>query len=156
MIRYDNIDADLRALAFDFFYWFSRFEFSLKETGHLRRREPGSPAEPGWGSFIDQNEADYCLSDAAGRLIRENPRRQIVAEYGLEFRDVGFDDQPSDLGKVVRLIKTVRNNLFHGGKHGHDAWDDLPRTRMLMRLVIDILDELAALGGMEGDYKREY
>lgn len=156
MIRHDNIDADLQALAFDFFYWFSRFEFALKEAGHLRCRKPGSPAEPCWKTFVERHEADYRLSAQAVRLIEEAPKRQIVTDHGLDFRDVGFDDKPSDLGKVVRLVKTVRNNVFHGGKHGLDAWDDPPRTRMLMGLVIDLLDELAEVGCMENDYKRKY
>lgn len=50
----------------------------------------------------------------------------------------------------------VRNNLFHGGKHGHDQWDDPTRMRRLLKLTITVLSELAALGEFGGDYDRYY
>jgi len=31
-MRKEDIESDLKNFAFDFFYWFSRFEFSLKEN----------------------------------------------------------------------------------------------------------------------------
>lgn len=155
-MRREDISTDLRELAFDFFYWFSRFEFALKENGFLRNEVPGSRAEPGWNSFVNRFEGYYTLSDAGASLVRENPRRQMVGHHGFEFRYVDFDDQPSDLGRIVRLLKTVRNNLFHGGKHGAEGWDDPNRTRKLLTLSITILNELAELGGIEPDYTRYY
>ena len=62
----------------------------------------------------------------------------------------------TDLDKVVAYAKTVRNNLFHGGKHGHDRWDDPARMRRLLTLTITLLAELAALGNFGGDYDRFY
>lgn len=155
-MRHEEISTDLRELAFDFFFWFSRFEFALKENSFLRNSAVGSRAEPGWNSFVGRYEGHYALTNAGATLIRENPRRQMVGPHGLEFQDVGFDDQPSELGTVVRLLKTVRNNLFHGGKHGADRWDDPNRTKELLTLSITLLNELAALGGIDADYMRRY
>lgn len=42
MLRKDDIAGELTQLAFDYFYWFSRFEFCLKENGFLRNKEPGA------------------------------------------------------------------------------------------------------------------
>lgn len=155
-LRLEEISADMRNRSFEFFYWFSRFEFALKENGFLRNDAPGSRAEPGWAQFVDKYEANYGLSSTGSRLIDAAPRRQIVGEHGLEFVPVGYSDQSSDMERVVRLVKTVRNNLFHGGKHGVDDWDDPTRALLLMELCIGILDELAHLSGIEADYKRYY
>lgn len=155
-MQHDNIPDDLRTLAFDFFFWFSRFEFALKECGYLKDKAVGAKAEPNWQAFIDEWEDGYVLTPAAKALIAANPQRQIVGRVGLEFRDVGFDDKPSDLAKVIRLAQTVRNNLFHGGKHGNANWDDPSRMRELLPTVTTILREIAERAGIEADYYRYY
>lgn len=152
----NDISTDLRNRAFDFFYWFSRFEFALKENKFLKNSTPGSPAEPDWGLFIAAHKAEYRLTEAGSGLVDAAPRRQIVGQHQLEFVPVGFDDQSSELEKVVRLLKTVRNNLFHGGKHGAEGWEDPPRTLLLLNLSIGILNELAEFGGIDADYKHYY
>lgn len=144
----DQIPDDLHDLAFELFYWFSRFEFALKECDYLKSHEPGANAEPSWLDFVKCHHKDYVLSATAKALIAADPKRQVVGHGGLEFRPVGFDDKPSNLGKVVRLAHTVRNNLFHGGKHGHDMWDEPERMRELLPLVITVLNELAAHAGI--------
>lgn len=40
-MRHDDIDQDMRNLAFDLFYWFSRFEFVLTTAGW--NVKPGRP-----------------------------------------------------------------------------------------------------------------
>jgi hypothetical protein len=152
----EDIPKDLEQIAFDFFYWFSRFEFALKENHFLKAEEVGAPAEPGWDAFVSKHEGGYQLSAAAIELVVANPERQVVGVGDLEFRPVGFDDRPSDLGKVVRLAKTVRNNLFHGGKHGAGGWDNPDRMRKLLPLVVKLLGELASMGDIENDYLRSY
>lgn len=151
-----QISNALKNASFEFFYWFSRFEFALKENRYLKDTTVGAKAEPSWNAFVEKWSATYVPSAAALKLIAENPKRQVVGLTELEFRAVGFDDNPSELGKVVRLASTVRNNLFHGGKHGHENWDDPVRTEMLLNLVITLLHELAAHASIENDYRREY
>jgi hypothetical protein len=85
------------------------------------------------------------------------PERQIVGERnGLTWKPVSTIDCKSDLEKIVRLVKTVRNNLFHGGKHGSDYWDDPERNIRLLSSSMAILDQLAVLAAIEADYKRYY
>jgi hypothetical protein len=69
---------------------------------------------------------------------------------------VGFNSGASDLERVVRLAQTVRNNLFHGGKHGSDYWDDPKRMQTLLSTTIMVLDDLADMAGLQSDYKRCY
>lgn len=155
-MRLEDISSELRERAFEFFYCFSRFEFALKENRFLKDEAPGARAEPGWENFITAFEDRYHLTEAGRQIIAENPQRQIVGYGDLVFRDVGFDDKPSDLGKVVRLLKTVRNNLFHGGKHGAEDWDKPKRNLLLLSVSICILNEFAELAGIEADYNRYY
>jgi hypothetical protein len=154
-VRHEQVSQDLRELAFDFFYWFSRFEFALKESGFRKSDVVGDKAEPGWDKFIEKFHPSWKQSLAAGKLIAENPRRQIIGVHGLEFRSVGFNAGASDLERAVRLAQTVRNNLFHGGK-ANDYWDDRERMRRLLSLTIELLDDFACLAGVEEIYRRTY
>lgn len=140
-------------LAGEFLALFGRFEFALKENGYIKNQTTGASAEAGWDDFVRRFEGSYHLTEAAKSLISLNPRRQKVGPNGLEFHDVGFDDKPSDLGKVVRLLKTVRNNVVHGGKNTVTGWDNPERTSKLLASTTTILDELAHLGGIGGHYR---
>lgn len=156
-MRKDQISEELSALAFDFFYWFSRFEFCLKENGYLKHEEPGKNAEPGWDKFVAKYAGAFQPSAEAQALIDAPPERQIVlANRYLDWRSVGTADCTSDLDKVARLVKTVRNNLFHGGKHGAAGWDNPDRTRSLLSASKSVLGQLATLGGFQDDYQRIY
>ena len=152
-MQLEDIDADLQELAFLFFYKYSRFEFALKENCYLRDPRPGRPAFPGWLEFANARYAEYGLSPEAAELIGAAPKCQVVGANGyLEWEEVDFHDFPGDLGKAIRLLQTVRNNLFHGGKHGADGWDDPPRAAMLLRLGANVLDQIARGSDLEGDY----
>lgn len=155
-MRREDIDLDMRNLAFDFFYWFSRFEFALKEKRFLKNEAIGARAQPDWEKFVTAHRAAYSVSPAASALLAEGPRRQIVGDAEHGFEDVPFPPNTADLDRVVVFAKTVRNNLFHGGKHGHDQWDDLHRMRRLLELTIIVLRELATLGDFGGDYDHYY
>ena len=122
----------------------------------MKSKVVGRAAEPGWKDFTRQHKGAYTLSHAAANLIAANPERQVVAAHGLAFERVDLTSYPTDLEKVVKLLQTVRNNLFHGGKHGAGAWDDPVRTSNLVKLGVQVLDELATLGQFEADYARDY
>lgn len=155
-MRHDDIPDDLKRLAFDFFYWFSRFEFALKEARCLKSTEEGAKAEVSWDLVIKKYRDTYHLIPAGQALIDAKPQRQIVGDGELAFRDVVFNAGARDLERVVRLANTVRNNLFHGGKHGSDYWDEPDRMRDLLTTTIKVIDDLAAQAGLQGDYERYY
>ncbi|APL96032.1 hypothetical protein AI27_01600 [Sphingomonas sp. BHC-A] len=96
------------------------------------------------------------IGPAGKSLIAANPQRQIVTAVDLDFRDVGFNPGASDLERVVRFAQTVRNNLFHGGKHGSAYWNDADRMRLLLETTIAVLDDLADQMGLTSDYRSEY
>lgn len=153
----DAVPTHLTALAFDFFYWFSRFEFALKENNYLKNRKPGSPALPGWSEFVGRWHEAYEPSVEAQALLDARPEQQVVeAADELKWRPVDLSDCKSDLARVVRQLKTVRNNLFHGGKHGGAGWDDPERTELLLNSSIQVLGQFAGMAGLEADYEQIY
>lgn len=156
-MQFEKIDEPLRNIAFKFFYWFSRFEFALKQNDYLKDKKAGQNAEPGWGKFIERWHEEYSASDEAKRLIDASPKRQVVtADGSLGWKCVEIQVRDNDLLKVIRVLKIVRNNLFHGGKHGVDGWDNVKRTEELLNLGNMVLNELAELAGIEVDFKRYY
>jgi hypothetical protein len=155
-MRHDEIDQGLRNLAFDFFYWFSRFEFALKERGYLKSSAIGDRADPDWNKFVSKYRKAYALTAVGAKLIAEKPQRQIVGDLEHGFEHVLFSPNTADLDMVVAYAKTIRNNLFHGGKHGSNYWDDPERMKRLLGTTITVLQELAHLGDFEEDFARYY
>lgn len=156
-MRKEEINNELTSLAFDFFYWFSRFEFALKENRVLKKDEAGCNSEPGWDKFVGMYAAAFTASDDSKKLVALNPYRQKVSDNKeLEWKPVGRDDCKSELCLVVRLLKTIRNNLFHGGKHGADGWSDPQRTKELLICGKGVLDQLAKMADWESDYTQYY
>lgn len=152
-----DIESSLKESAFNFFYWFSRFEYALKENRYLKNDEAGSKAEPSWEKFIKRYQGKYVLDDNGQRLLDLNPLRQQVTDtMDLDWHQVGMDHCKTDMCKVVTLLKTVRNNLFHGGKHEAKGWDDPDRSQELISVSIDVLNGLAKLASFENDYTRTY
>jgi hypothetical protein len=155
-VRRDEIDSELKDATFEFFYWFSRFEFALKENKHLKDRSPGAKAKPDWESFVEKYAAQFSTSAETENLIRLHPKQQIISDQGLDWRPVGLSHCNGDLCRVVTMLRTVRNNLFHGGKHGDRDVDDRKRNLELLKVGKVVLDQLAKMAGFDGDYTRYY
>lgn len=155
-MRLTEAANELSRQAFEFFYWFSRFEFALKENSYLKGKADGRRAEPDWNGFIQDWQESYVITPEAESLLASPPEIQIVTREGLAWKPVSLEGCHSDLDKVVRLIKTVRNNLFHGGKHGNSGWDDPDRTAKLLSASKAVLDTLARMAEMEADYTQFY
>ena len=51
-MQWNEIDDQLRETAFEFFYWFSRFESALKENNFLKNKTLGAKAEADWQAFV--------------------------------------------------------------------------------------------------------
>ena len=156
MMHRNEITENLKNNAFEFFYWFSRFEFALKENGYLKDKNVGAKAEAHWDDFINEYKNGYSVSEEAKELIRLHPKRQMVADLGkLEWKPVGISHCNNDLCRIITMLKTVRNNLFHGGKHGDQEVDVLERSIKLVVVCKIILDQLAKLANFEDDYRRD-
>lgn len=156
MIHRDNIDDVMKNLAFEFFYRFSRFEFALKENGKVKAGWRGV-AEPDWRTFVKEHEGTYQLSERGKELLRSPPEVQKAkGGNSWEWAPLAFDLGASELSRLVLAVKTVRNNLFHGGKHTAAGWDSHARVVFLLERGIELLDAFAELAGYQADYERRY
>ncbi len=155
-MSYDNIHDELQKLTFDYFYWFSRFEFALKENRKIYAGCRNS-ALADWNEFAKEYEKHYRLDDSAKKLLENPPKYQVVENNNYyKWEPVSFDCNLSDLSRIIIIIKTIRNNLFHGGKHGVNGWDDPDRVKFLLGLGISVLNSLANIAGYEADYLGRY
>lgn len=156
-MQHSSVTPGLTEQAFDFFFWFSRFEAALKENAYLKNEQPGSVALPGWDRFVTRWAPHYQPSASATHLVALAPQRQMVgAGQSLTWDVTPVAQGALPLAVVVVMLKTVRNNLFHGGKHGSADWDDPQRTRELLEAARPILDELADLAGFAADLHQIY
>jgi hypothetical protein len=153
----ESISSELTQKAFSFFFWFSRFEAALKEQGFLKSEQIGAIAEPNWAYFVRVYSTDYILTTSGTKLLKLAPQRQMVGEgKTLTWQPVSLANDGTDLAKVVRMLKTLRNNVFHGGKSFAAGWDQPARTNELLDAGTEELHALAKLASMEPDLWRRY
>ena len=154
-MKRSDITPDLNAAAFDFLFWFSRFEYALKKNGYLKSADTGKKAEPNWDMFVKRNRHKYTPGNAALALIKARPRQQVVtANAHLGWQELQFAETEFELQKVTLLLRLVRNHLFHGGKPADSGWDDPQKLAALLDSARATLDELAAAAGLKADYQR--
>jgi hypothetical protein len=138
----DKLAVD-RDLVFQFFAVFSRFECSLKRTGFLKKKHK---AEANWVAYANSLRGRFgeihiqAFEDAIRLLIQEPPRTQVVAGVALDWCDTVRGQGEHDERYILRLVTTVRNNLFHGGKYPSLVGrDDMGRNRKLLQAGITVL-----------------
>jgi len=108
------------------FATFARFEFALKEAGFVRADRSGS-ALADWDRFTNLPRTEKIAAAIrhaamAPELANRPPKRQVATGQSWEWQDVEAGDNANSL---LRAIRRVRNNLFHGGKSGSDPRDDI-------------------------------
>lgn len=155
-MKKSEITPPLQEAAFDFLYWFSRFEFALKERQFLKSTDAGKKAEPNWDRFVKKHRNGYAAGPGARALLAAKPRQQVVTANGLAWKELQFEANEFELQKITLLLRLLRNNLFHGGRLGDAQWDDPESAARLLGHGQRALDELAELGGFGNDYRRSY
>jgi len=166
----DSID---RNLVFDFFWMFSAFECALKRGDFLKasrnqspdsgtdnadRRCPahhqqrkGRAAEADWDKFgrvIDSEFAKLkspAFLTAVARIKCLSPQRQINANGKLKWDPVKKETGETDAAYTLHLLRTVRNNLLHGGKYpdggpSRIAPVQIARDKEILGAAVIILD----------------
>ena len=138
-----------REVALEFFAAFSRFEFALKVTNYL---QPGDgEAKADWIRFANAvvNSFDPNRTPelgAAFAYLTGQPLRCLAVQNGA-LGWFPFNPPPGapDAERAVRLIRQVRNNLFHGGKYAPDAQAAPDRDLRLLQSSLILLRELLRL-----------
>jgi hypothetical protein len=116
---------------FNFFIAFSIFEFALKESGYLipPRNHNDERVTPYWDKFAQEIENDFNPSKSEVRnaieyLFTNPPNHQVLVDGHIDWVHSNRPESMSDARWLARIIKFVRNNLFHGGKYPYDPIRD--------------------------------
>lgn len=149
-------------LLLDFFLTFSRFEFALKNSGFfVKRRDTSLPyeARPDWDSFAQRlkgvfhADATPRLRDACDHLLYNPPWREVVSGDSLGWDATAEDDGLSEIERLLRYVRRIRNNLFHGGKFSALPGLETGRNVALLEDSLVILRECLRLAE---EVRREY
>ena len=132
-----------RKLAWHFFVFFSRFEYALKRGSYLAAGSGN--AEPAWDKFASnynekfQAVEDARLKQAIDYFRSSPPRKQVRSDGHLGWSDpLKYTSGPL-LVWLLLAVRTVRNNLFHGGKFPGFPVVDPSRDRDLIENAIVVL-----------------
>lgn len=144
-----------RELLLDFFLTFSRFEYALKNSGlfvkHPPRANGPQPAEPDWDSLavalrtVFDSTKSAELREACRYFLESPPNKQVIVNDAPAWETPTRDEAVSDIEFLLRAIRIVRNNLFHGGKYNIELHETATRTEKLLRNALVVLNECLAL-----------
>ena len=138
--RHLNMPPDL---AMEFISVFSRMEHALKSTGYAIGSE--SKVEAAWDKFANEINDKFIQIDkaevvSAKRFILDYPpRKQVLVKNRVEFRDQEVDSKQREAQQVLRFVRTVRNNLFHGGKYLPNGELEPGRNQLLVEKSLTLL-----------------
>ena len=79
--------------------------------------------------------------------MKKPPKTQIVSGNDLGWRETPIGQGEHHESYVLRLVRTVRNNLFHGGKYPYPLGpvEDVARNERLLRSAVVILRQCLKL-----------
>jgi hypothetical protein len=138
-----------RDLVFEFFLLFSRFEYALKRAGFVKGDD--SKAQAHWPRFarsIDSkltSATEQEFLEAVLILNLEPPKKQVMKCGQLGWAENVKESHETDAEWILRLVRTVRNNLFHGGKYPELVVEDYERNRNLLKACLVILKSTARM-----------
>jgi hypothetical protein len=143
-----------RELLLDFFLTFSKFEYALKNSGffikHPDQPNGAPPAEPDWDTFavslrtvFDSTKSEE-LKEACRYLLESPPNKQVIVNDAPAW-ETPTRSQVTDFEFLLRAIRIVRNNLFHGGKYNIEFHETTERTCKLLQSTLVVLNECLRL-----------
>jgi hypothetical protein len=143
-----NVRVD-KDLLLKFFLTFSAFEYALKSSGLFKRHRVEAPkfpnAEPDWDSFAVSlrecfdPETSTELREACEYLLDSPPSHQVLTSTGIAWETPVRSCSETEIEFLLRMVRCVRNNLFHGGKFNADVHEDAVRTQLLLSHSIVVL-----------------
>ena len=152
--------GDNDELVLQFFVTFSRFEYALKRAGFVRG-DKNDNALPDWQRFTKERCGDLLddilgieFTEAKSFLLHKPPRKQIFVKSSkrLQWQNNTKRSEESEAEYLLRLVRDVRNNLFHGGKYPEEPVSEQSlRNSQLLQACLTILEKCLSLNA---DIKR--
>jgi hypothetical protein len=136
-----------KVLTLEFMATFARFEFALKKSGYARGDD--SQVSPDWDAFAnDLGKFDAAvlapILGACPYLQQHPPKKQVLDNGIIRWVD-RQGTSGSAVGDVLLSVRTVRNNVFHGGKFPDGMITDPLRDEHLIRDCVAVLQSLLQL-----------
>jgi len=144
----DEVQID-RELLLEFFLRFSRVEFALKASGFALGDVEG--VRPNWNGFAISlrgkfhKTANPELLQVCDFVLNDPPRRQVLVDGRLAWNTQAQAVGEADVEFLIKMVRSVRNNLFHGGKYNIALHEDTARSEALLRNCLIILEECVDL-----------
>lgn len=138
-----------RELAYEFLGTFARCEYALKGSGFAKGG--ATSVEANWDTFataIDwhlRRVADDSFKEAMRFLLSEPPRKQVLRNGRVEWKDSPPDPNLPKAQQVLLMVRRIRNNLFHGAKVWSPEYDNRQRDIKLVEAGLVILKRCSSL-----------
>ena len=135
-------------LACEFLGVFSRMEYALKATGYATGT---GKVEAWWDQFANEIDVDFrAVKDqhfinAVEFILKAPPRKQVLKEGVLEFIEQTIDQKQTTAQQVLLMVRTVRNNLFHGAKFLPVGEAEAGRNARLVESSLIVLERCLTL-----------
>jgi len=140
---FEHLDVDEKIVA-RFFIFFSRFEYALKRAGYVRGDNGRVWVD--WDRFSSKLKDTFEpgktseLQEAVRYLQDHPPKKQIVKAGQLDWRECERSESEPLVQWLLRLVRRVRNNLFHGGKFPEFPVQDPSRNTKLLESCLIVLN----------------
>ena len=136
-----------KELTLEFLGTFARFEYALKRAGYVQGDDKRVSAD--WDRFAREiatlDPAFLApVLECCEYLQEHPPKKQVLRDRRLQWVLRG-GGAGSAVGEIILNVRTVRNNLFHGGKFPEGPVDEPFRDRQLVTDCIAVLDCLLTL-----------
>ena len=148
-VAVEDIDAQV---VLEFSARYARMEWALKSGGFLRSKKSGARAKADWDEYAETIRGKMRgVTAAAGAiaLLTANPphEQRVDSEGELGWQAVDRREYKCEEGYLLRLVRTVRNNLFHGGQYDEPVgrMEEPARNRALLQACMVILNACVEL-----------
>lgn len=133
-------------LVFEFMWKFSAFECAIKRLGCYRPIDKDGPVLPNWDLYANRLQATQAVwpptfLEAVHALVKLAPKQQTVSNGKLGWSPVVRGAGERYASFALRLVRTVRNNLFHGGKYPDGHALEVARNKALLTAALAVLTE---------------
>jgi len=124
-------------------------EYALKASGFAVGNE--SRVDPAWDRFANEIDEKFLALDSEAAveariyLLTSPPRKQVLEGNQVTFKDQVIDENQRKTQQTLLMVRTVRNNLFHGAKHLPGGERQPGRNQKLVESALVILEACSAL-----------
>jgi hypothetical protein len=133
-------DSPNKDLIAEFILWFSRIEYALKSDAAFSKTHPHFQAD--WDKLkraLSSVPVPQELENALAYIQHQPPMKQIGANQW------ELIQEGNDWDLLIRALKTVRNNLFHGGKHHTGPVLQPARDQELLNHCLAVMKAISTL-----------